>query len=182
MSLSFRESCAWLFDDEAVSPTQKKARPMLVRLDPRHRSSLADLLSRTREFTREEVDVALELIDLGIAGGHDYRFWVDEGADGAARGYICFGRTPMTESTCDLYWIAVDSSARGSGIGKRLVRAMEDELKREGARLIRVETSSTAAYAASRAFYLALDYRLLATIEGFYALENDLCIYGKVLG
>lgn len=154
---------------------------MLVRLHARYRAPLADLLARTREFTRDEVLVALELIDLGLSGGDDYRFWLDVDEGERVRGYICYGRTPMTEATSDLYWIAVDEAARGRGTGRALVRQMEDELRAEGGQLVRVETSSTEAYAASRGFYGKLGYELLAQIKGFYAPDNDLCIYGIYL-
>ena len=100
---------------------------MRVRLAASHREPLADLLARTPEFTPDERDVALELIDEGLAGSSDYRFFVDEEA-GRVRGYICYGRTPMTEGTFDLYWIAVDPDVKRGGLGRALVIAMEEEI------------------------------------------------------
>jgi ribosomal protein S18 acetylase RimI-like enzyme len=168
--------------------------PKLTRLAANHRGPLADLLARTREFTPDEVDVALELIDLGLAGSADYRFWValDPHADGArdaagdtatARviGYVCFGKTPMTAATYDLYWVAVDPEMKGAGIGRALVRKMEDEIAAEGAHLVRVETAGQGAYAATRAFYDRIGYEVVARIRDFYARGNDLVIYGHYL-
>ncbi len=154
---------------------------MRTRLAAHHRAPLADLLARTPEFTREEVDVALELIDAGLAGSRDYAFFVDEDDAKRARGYICYGRTPMTEGTYDLYWVAVDPACKRSGLGRELVRAMEEEIAREGGWLVRVETAGLDAYEATRAFYGSLGYEVLARIRDFYARGNDLIIYGRYL-
>jgi len=156
---------------------------LLARLEGRHRASLADLLGRTREFNADDVEVALELIDLGIKREDSYRFWVDQDDErpDVARGYICFGKTPMTRATYDLYWIVVDPACKGKGVGRRLVAKMEDEIRGDGARLVRVETGGTDEYAATRAFYDALGYEILARIREFYWAGNDLFIYGRYL-
>ena len=67
-------------------------------------------------FTRVEVAVALELVDGALAGDPDYRLQVAE-VDGAIAGYACFGPSPMTAASWDLYWIAVAAPARGRGVG-----------------------------------------------------------------
>ena len=165
---------------------------LLIRLAASLRGPLADLLARTREFTADEVEVALELVDAALAGSRDYRFLVDvqdalvgEGAAGnlapTPRGYVCFGRTPMTQGTFDLYWIAVDPAFKGKGVGRALVSAMEEELAREGAYLVRVETAGAPEYAATRAFYDRIGYEVVARIRDFYAPGNDLVIYGHYL-
>lgn len=150
----------------------------MVRLEARHRAHLADLLERTQEFDAADVGVALELIDLGIAGSDDYRFWLDE-TDGAVRGYICYGPTPMTTGTYDLYWIVVHPQHRGAGVGRALLQAMEAEIQKAGARLVRVETEGNLEYAATRQFYASIGYEVLAKVRDFYALGNDLFIWGR---
>lgn len=154
---------------------------MLVRLEPRHRPALIDLLGQTPEFDEADQTVALELIDLGLAGSTDYRFWIDESDGATVRGYICYGATPMTRGTFDLYWVAVHPAHRGAGVGRILVRHMEEEIKKEGARLIRVETEGNAEYAATRLFYERIGYEVVARIKHFYDVDNDLFIWGKYL-
>jgi ribosomal protein S18 acetylase RimI-like enzyme len=153
---------------------------MLTRLAASHRAPLADLLAQTREFTEVEAAVALELVDLALAGSVDYRFWIDE--EGASvRGYVCFGKTPMTEGTYDLYWIAVSPAHKGRGLGRALVQKMEAEIAAEGAYLVRVETSGLEDYEATRAFYVRAGYEVVARVRDFYARGNDLVIYGHYL-
>ena len=83
------------------------------------RPELGELLARIENFTPEEVTCACELIDLGIAGSPDYVVQVAS-SDERVVGYICYGPTPMTEGTYDLYWIASDPQARGKGVGAAL--------------------------------------------------------------
>ncbi|WP_394825993.1 GNAT family N-acetyltransferase [Pendulispora albinea] len=157
---------------------------MILPLDAAHRADLLALLRATSEFSAEEVQVALELMDASLGGDGDYRVRVDVDAAEAAhrlRGYICYGPTPMTEGTYDLYWLAVDPALKGRGVGRALVAFMEAELEREGARLVRVETERSAAYHATCAFYDALAYERAATLRDFYAKGRDLVIYTRRL-
>ncbi|WP_394843644.1 GNAT family N-acetyltransferase [Pendulispora brunnea] len=152
---------------------------MMKPLAPEHRAPLIELIRATPEFSREEADVAIELLDACLEGDRDYVIWVD--ADEGVRGYICYGPTPMTEGTYDLYWIAVAPSFQGHGVGRALIAHMESELTREGARLVRVETEGGPAYESTRAFYEAIGYECTATIRAFYAAGRDLVIYTRYL-
>jgi ribosomal protein S18 acetylase RimI-like enzyme len=97
-------------------------------------------------------------------------------------GYVCYGPTPMTEGTFDLYWIAADPAVRGQGIGAGLVRAMEADLRARKARVVRVETSATEAYGPTRRFYEALQYGEECRFREFYRPGDDLVILAKRLG
>jgi ribosomal protein S18 acetylase RimI-like enzyme len=115
-----------------------------------------------------------------VDGDDDYRFLGAFDGDELV-GYACFGPTPDTVGTFDLYWIAVDKQRQGSGIGTQLVTAVEQTLSAVGGRLIVVETSSRSDYDATRRFYEAKGYTRTATIPGYYAQGDDLVIYIKEL-
>ncbi|MDZ4861807.1 MAG: GNAT family N-acetyltransferase [Gemmatimonadota bacterium] len=100
--------------------------------------------------------------------------------DGVLAGWICWGQTPCTDGTWDLYWMAVDPALHGSGVGTTLVDEMERRLLGR-ARLIAVDTSGRADYAPTRAFYAARGYQAVATVPDFYAPGDDQVIYTKVL-
>jgi ribosomal protein S18 acetylase RimI-like enzyme len=145
------------------------------------RNGLAELLSRIETFSPPEVACALELIDLALKPNNpDYYILVALKNDQPV-GYVCYGPTPMTEGTFDLYWIASAPEVRGQGVGAALVSAMEGELRRRKARLIRVETSAMEAYGPTRGFYEAMKYREEARFRDFYKVSEDLIILSKRL-
>ncbi len=96
--------------------------------------------------------------------------------------YVCFGKTSMTQSTYDLYWLATCPDFRKRGVARDLVSALLDQLgKRTVGGLVRVETSSREAYSGTRAFYLALGFDETACVPRFYAPDDDLIIFTKTL-
>jgi len=130
--------------------------------------------------------VAVELIDEALKdpAGTTYRFIVaveEEGGERAYFGYACYGATPMTAHTHDLYWIAVDPAHRGKGIGRSLLRAMTASLAHNGGRILRVETSSSEMYRSAKSFYRREGFVEGGRIPDFYSPGDDLIIYYKVL-
>ena len=166
-----------------------------MRVAPLHasdRTRVEQILRATVVFRDEEVEVALELFDL-VYGG---RGSVEGGADapepdytfvgvftdaGLLVGYACYGPTPATDRTYDLYWIAVDPAAQGSGAGTRLLAEVERRLCNARGRMLVVETSSRDEYDATRGFYAARGYEEAARVGHFYAPGDDRVIYTKRL-
>ena len=149
-------------------------------LEPKDREPLAALIRRIETFSPEEVQVAIELVDLALQPNNpDYTIVVAEREAGRIIGYVCYGPTPMTEGTYDLYWIASDPTVRGQGIGASLISGMEADLRRQKARIIRVETSATEAYGPTRGFYASMKYNEEARIRDFYKVGDDLIILTK---
>ena len=142
------------------------------------REPILTVLRSDDTFSEEEVTVATEVLDAALAQpGRDYHILVCE--DATVVGYVCYGPTPMTRGAFDLYWLATHRDARGRGVARRLVEAMEAELAACGARVVRVETSQLDAYGAARAFYLRLGYLEAGRIRDFYRPGDDLVIFAK---
>ncbi len=129
-------------------------------------------------FRPSEVAVAAELLASHLDGDSDYRF-IGAFEEDELLGYACWGPTPGTEGTFDLYWIVVDRTRQGAGIGSQLLSHVEATLAAGGGRLIVVETSSRSDYAPTRAFYEQRGYTRAATIPGYYAPGDDLVVYLK---
>lgn len=144
------------------------------------RARLEQLTAATGQFRPDEVAIAVELLDDSLAGDTDYRVLGAYAADDLV-GYACWGPTPGTRGTYDLYWIVVDPAWQGRGIGTELLGAVEHTVAGAQGRLIVVETSSRAAYAPTRAFYERRGYARTATLPDYYAPDDDLVIYLKDL-
>lgn len=152
----------------------------LRHIDRAQRGPLERLVRDTGRFRESEVRTAVELLDESLAGDDDYRF---VGAFEADRlvGYACWGPTPGTERTHDLYWIVVDVAQQGRGIGRTLLAHVEAVLTADGGRLLVAETSGRGDYAPTRAFYEKHGFTRAATVPGYYAPGDDLVLYTKDL-
>jgi len=143
------------------------------------RGALAALLRGDPSFRADERTVALQLIDGALAGDLDYLVRVAVDRDACVVGYTCYGPTPMTRATYDLYWLVVAAAARGQGHGRGLVDHVEAEIRGRGGGNVRVETSPAAAHAAARALYARLGYALACELPGFYRPDEALLLYYK---
>ena len=139
-----------------------------------------EMLRNTPEFKPFEVAVAQEVIDSYLLDplGSGYHILIAE-TDSNIAGYICYGPTPLTQGTWDIYWEAVSREKRGHGIGSMLMESAEKEIIRAKGRLALIETSSTPEYEATRRFFVGNGYEILATIPDFYAPGDDELILQK---
>jgi ribosomal protein S18 acetylase RimI-like enzyme len=109
----------------------------------------------------------------------DYSFLGAFTPDDELVGYACYGPTPGTDRTYDLYWIAVHPAAHGAGIGTTLLTEVERRLQGQHARMLVVETSSRSDYAPTRGFYGRRGYTEAARVREFYAPGDDRIILTK---
>ncbi len=156
-------------------------------MNSKDRQQVHNILISTGFFTAAEIDVAMELVDIFLSQPKqkDYHVYVAEAVDAVTGaqicGYLCFGPTPLTAGTYDLYWIAVHPEFQNQGIGKKLLTFLEQEVTRLQGRLIIIETSSQKKYASTQAFYLHSGYQLAAQIKDFYQPGDDRMIYSKYI-
>lgn len=146
------------------------------------REALEGILRSDGTFRDDEVDVALELVDDALSrNDSDYWFRIAE-VEGQPAGYLCYGPTPMTDCTFDLYWIVTHANHRGKRVARTLVEHMEADLLSLGPRAqVRVETSQSEGYGAARKFYDRLHYPEIARFKHFYKEGDDLIVFFKNL-
>lgn len=143
------------------------------------RPALARAIESTGAFNAEEVDVALELIDAGLAGARvdPYLFVVAADEHDEAIGYSCFGHTALTDGVYDLYWIVVRSDAQRFGVGRKLLQATAEHIRYLKGRMIIIETAGKPEYDKQRAFYERVGCKLLARYPDFYRVGDDKLVY-----
>lgn len=145
------------------------------------RPAIADLLARAGNFNAEEQAVGLELVDVYTGSGPtaglegDYPTLVAE-LDGRVVGYATIGRTPFTQGTWHLYYIATDPDVRRAGLGRVLCRAIQEFASPRGGLRLVLETSGREAYGGTRAFYEAVGFVQEGSIADYYA-PGDPVVY-----
>jgi GNAT superfamily N-acetyltransferase len=155
--------------------------PRLRHLTAADRGRIEEITRAVGRFRSDEIPVALEVFDAAVRPTPDSYLVLGAELDSRLVGWICWGPTPCTLGTYDLYWMAVDPELQGTGIGTALLQAMERQLNGL-ARLIVVETAGRPDYAATRAFYQARGYSPVSRIPDFYAPGDDQVVFVKAVG
>ena len=157
-------------------------RPLVRPMVTKDKPAIMQILHSTPEFLPAEVVVAEELIDAYLEESWEsgYHTFVAE-TEGAVAGYICYGPTPLTEGTWDIYWMAVAPEKQGRGLGGALLSFAEDRIREDHGRLAFIETSSKPEYEKTRRFHRSQGYELVCQIDDFYAPGDAKLILRKRL-
>jgi ribosomal protein S18 acetylase RimI-like enzyme len=150
-------------------------------LAQRDRARLHSMLIEARVFTREEIEVAMELIGIVLEDPNqeDYRIDCMANDEDQAVGYVCYGPVPMTQGTFDLYWIVVDPRCQGQGVGSRLLHFLEEVVREGKGRMILIDTSSVPQYEKAQKFYFRHGFQEVARVPDYYYSGNDRITFCK---
>ena len=146
--------------------------------------AVREILASSGFFYEQEIVVAQELVAERLAKGpaSGYHFVIAEAAGSPhPLGFACFGPIALTDSSYDLFWIAVHEQARHGGVGSLLLAQCERRVAEMGGSRVYIETSSRPLYEPTRAFYLKRGYRLEATLVDFYGPGDGKVIFVKAL-
>jgi len=151
-------------------------------LEPADVLAVRRLVAATGMFSAEEIEIAGELVEETLQRGakSGYEFVIATAA-GQFVGYACFGRIPGTQSSFDLYWIAVEPGLQRSGLGQQLLARSEARVCALGGGRMYVDTSGRAQYEPTRRFYRAAGYAVAAELADFYAPGDAKVIFVKPL-
>lgn len=138
------------------------------------------LARETAVFTTKEVEVVKELLkaELENLAQNDYHSLVFEEGD-QMLGFACYGPTPMTEGTYDLYWLFVDPKHQRLGVGSALLGEIEKGIRRAKGRMLIADTSSTRPYLPARRFYQNHGFRKVAEVRDYYCPGDSRFTYVK---
>jgi len=153
---------------------------MIRRLKQADVPIIEKFLGKVKAFSESEVSVAMELLNIAADNPKqtDYNVFVYQ--DGKKiLGYYCTGKRPITDAVYDLYWIVTNPEQSKKGIGKSLLTHAEEFVLSKNARWLLAETSSNEGYAAARSFYLRNHYSIIAEINDFYSVGDNLMVFGK---
>ncbi|MBM1632365.1 GNAT family N-acetyltransferase [Sulfitobacter mediterraneus] len=139
--------------------------------------ALRQILDQTELFPPEMLK---EMLMPALDGSHP-ALWLTAHLDGSAIGFSYTEPEMLAEGAWNMLAIAIAPDHQGKGHGADLVRATEAQLRQNAQRLLIVETSGLAAYAATRRFYDTAGYDQEARIRDFWADGDDKVIFRKRL-
>jgi len=132
-------------------------------------------------FSQEEIECVSVLWDEYLTLGPEYcgyNFILYRDGD-QVLGFACYGPRDLTAGAFDLYWIAVDPTARCHGVGRALLTASENATREMGGRMLIAETSGMPRYEPARNFYYGMGYENEAVIRDFYTIVDDVMFFTK---
>ena len=161
-----------------------KEQPLVWReeVTPGDKENVRRICELSGFFSPEEVRIAQELVEehlvKGVASGYHFLFAQQEDT---VLGFACYGPIAGTESSWDLYWMAVEEKKRGQGLGRKLQAEVERRTTLLGGRRLYAWTSSRDQYHPTRKFYERLGYKQEATLQDYYKPGEHLVIFVKEL-
>lgn len=155
--------------------------PSIRPITKEDKPAVMHILQNTPEFVSVDVQVAEELIDCFLNDPVSSGYHIYVAVTNIVVGYICYGPTPLTEGTWDVFWMAVARDKRGQGLGRALMSYAEDRIREASGRLMIIETSSLPSYDRTRAFHQSCGFKIICQIRDFYSIGDDLVIMEKRL-
>jgi ribosomal protein S18 acetylase RimI-like enzyme len=164
-----------------MKQVSEKSQEISVRYTrPDDKPKILSMLKETNFFRPQELLIAEEVLDDALAegaNGHYQSFAAEE--DGTLVGWVCFGPTPCTVDTFDIYWLVVAPQKQRNGVGAYLMQYATNLIKSRNGRMIVAETSGHSRYQSTRRFYERMNYSPVSRVRDFYALGDDKVIYVK---
>jgi GNAT superfamily N-acetyltransferase len=149
---------------------------------PQDTPALVALTKATGVFKHLEIEALQEVLDdyheFNHSEGHRAVTYEQEGQP---IGFAYYAPAAMTDRTWYLYWIAVTKDIQARGVGGKLLRHVEEDVRKAQGRILLIETSSLPHYGLTRKFYLKHGYEQEAVLRDFYADGDDMVIFRKRL-
>ncbi|MCK0168006.1 GNAT family N-acetyltransferase [Jannaschia sp. S6380] len=135
------------------------------------RSAILDIAAESGLFAPEELpDFMAAFDDWSPDGAEEARVWlIVPGGAGAA----LLAPEPMSDNVWNMLFVGVREDDRRRGVGRALLRAVEDRARDDGGRLLLIDTSGDEAQSGARVFYGAMGYAEEAVIRDYYGEGID---------
>jgi ribosomal protein S18 acetylase RimI-like enzyme len=152
-----------------IRPTTEADTPLLLKLT-----------EGTGVFKPHEIDALNEVLSDYHASNHaEGHVAVTYEEAGRVLGYAYYAPAAMTDRTWYLYWIAVTRDTHAKGIGSKLLHHAEQDIRRQGGRVLFIETSSLPHYELTRKFYLKHHYEITGVLRDYYSDGDDMVVFRK---
>jgi len=147
------------------------------------RNIIKDIFISTGFFYDFEIEIAMELVDNTIDSGDDDcgYYWMKLYYDNHLVAIANYVKNSFSVHSWDLYWIAVHHNFRQKRLGSVLLKAVEDDIRNSGGKILWLDTSGRPLYTPTENFYKKNGYTLQASLKDFYAPGDPKQVYSKIL-
>ncbi len=147
------------------------------------RKKIEEILRSAGFFYEFEIDTALEIADETISSGMEKSgyFWLKASEEDGIVAFANYGKNAFSTHSWELYWIAVHQNSRNKKLGSLLLKAVEDDVRKRGGKILWIETSGRPLYVSTEGFYKRNGYELQASLKDFYGPGDPKQIYSRVL-
>jgi ribosomal protein S18 acetylase RimI-like enzyme len=142
---------------------------------------ITGLTEATGFFRPDEIETLRGVLDEYFEANPPGHACYTSEHDGKVDGFVYLGPEHMTDGTWYVWWIAVDPSTQGRGVGHELLTHAETEALHHGGRVMFVETSGLPEYESTRHFYERNGYDKEAVLRDLYRDGDDMVIFRKRL-
>lgn len=152
-------------------------------IKPDDRKNIEEILRSSGFFYEFEIETALEIADETLEKGTEKSgyYWLKATDEDGVIAFANYGKNAFSTHSWDLYWIAVHQNSRNKKLGTVMLKAIEDNVKKLGGKILWIETSGRPLYAATEGFYRKNGYELAASLKDFYGPGDPKQIYSKAL-
>ena len=147
------------------------------------RKNIEVILRSSGFFYEFEIETALEIADETLEKGTERSgyYWLKATDEDGVIAFANYGKNAFSTHSWDLYWIAVHQNSRNKKLGTVMLKAIEDDVREQGGKILWIETSGRPLYASTEGFYRKNGYQLAASLKDFYGPGDPKQIYSKVL-
>jgi ribosomal protein S18 acetylase RimI-like enzyme len=128
-----------------------------------------------------EIALGLALDSAGLGSEESGYCWMKILNEEGMVGFANYVKNSFSLHSWELYWIAVDQNSRNMRLGSTLLRAVEDDVRNSGGKILWLDTSGRPLYAPTESFYKRNGYKLGASLPDFYAPGDPKQVYYKII-
>lgn len=152
-------------------------------LRPEEKKDIEEILRSSGFFYDFEVETALEIFDETLLKGETGSgyYWLKVTENSRVIAFANFGKNSFSVHSWDLYWIAVHKDFRNRKLGSLLLKSVENNVRKNGGKILWIETSGRPLYVPTVEFYKRNGYTLDAVLKDFYAPGDPKLIFSKEL-
>jgi GNAT superfamily N-acetyltransferase len=147
------------------------------------RQSIENILLSSGFFYDFEVEIAMGLVDDTLSYGAEEcgYHWMKLSDESGLVAFANYTKDSFSVHSWNLYWIAVHQDSRHKKLGSVLLKAVEEDIRSLGGKILWLDTSGRPLYEPTENFYKRNGYLLQASLKDYYAPGDPKQIYSKIL-